>query len=280
MADAVSRGGQTAFVRLTRIELLLLMACPAIAAGIAFTGIIASRVLAATVAILLLTAAIVRYLLRATDPSKAWFEGRAVAESVKTLTWKYITRVSPLSADDHHADDMFTELLHDVIGEHMTLAVPHRLDSDELMQQITPGMRRRRALTFEERRAEYLEDRVRDQLRWYARRSHDHERTASFWFTAGIIAEVAALGYAIVLVASPTWPNIIGLLSTVTAASATLARLRGDNEVAQRYALAAQELATIQHRIEASNPHTFPARVVEAESAISREHTMWAAKRT
>jgi hypothetical protein len=133
-------------------------------------------------------------------------------------------------------------------------------------------------MPFHERRAFYLAYRLRDQLAWYTKRSQDHKRTADLWFAVGIVSELAAVIFAVLLVVTPGWPNMIGLLSTVTASSATLARLRGDNEASRRYALAAQELALIQRRIETSTERTFADRVIEAEAAISREHKMWAAK--
>jgi hypothetical protein len=133
-------------------------------------------------------------------------------------------------------------------------------------------------MPFHERRAFYLAYRLRDQLAWYTKRSQDHKRTADLWFAVGIVSELAAVIFAVLLVVTPGWPNMIGLLSTVTASSATLARLRDDNEASRRYALAAQELALIQRRIETSTERTFADRVIEAEAAISREHKMWAAK--
>ena len=88
-----------------------------------------------------------------------------------------------------------------------------------------------------------------------------------------------AIAAALALVFNPHLINLIGVFSTVTAASTTLSRLRGDSEVAQRYALAAEELAMIQLRVRSASEAVFPDRVIEAEAAISREHKMWAAKR-
>lgn len=277
-ADAAATDAERAFVLLSRIELGLLILAAGVGAAISFVGVVGNRIVAACVAILLLGAVIVRSVSRASNPSKRWFEGRAIAESVKTLAWKYMACSSPLTHALEHADDAFTELLGDVIGEHSALPMPRTVTSESLPQQITPAMRHIRSLSFEARRATYLEQRVRDQLRWYSRRAREHKRVSDRWFVIGVVAEMAALAYAVLLVATPSWPNVIGLFSTFTAASATLARLRGDNEVSQRYGLAAQELAMIQHRLENSTTHTFSERVMEAEGAISREHKMWAVK--
>lgn len=277
-ADALSNEGQKLFVLLSRLELFLLILASGVGVAISFAGVVGNRILAASVAVLLFGALIVRSVARSTDPSKRWFEGRAVAESVKTLAWKYMACANPMTPGNAHADDLFTGFLAEVIAEHAGLAAPRTGPTQGLPLQITPAMRHIRTLAFEERRATYLEQRVRDQLRWYSTRAHDHKRASDFWFVTGLVSEMAAVAYAVLLVVTPSWPNVIGLLSTFTAASATLARLRGDNEVSQRYGLAAQELAMIQHRLESSTTHTFSERVMEAEGAISREHKMWAVK--
>jgi SMODS and SLOG-associating 2TM effector domain 3/SMODS and SLOG-associating 2TM effector domain 1 len=277
-ADVVSNDGQRVFVLLSRLELILLILAAGIGVAISFAGVVGNRILAASAAVLLFGALIVRSVARSSDPSKRWFEGRAVAESVKTLAWKYMACANPMTPGNAHADDVFTGFLGEVIAEHAGLAAPRTVSTQGLPQQITPAMRHIRKLPFEERRTTYLEQRVRDQLRWYSKRAREHKRRSDFWFVVGVVSEMAAIAYAVLLVVTPSWPNVIGLLATFTAASATLARLRGDNEVSQRYGLAAQELAMIQHRLEASTTHTFSERVMEAEAAISREHKMWAVK--
>ena len=50
-------------------------------------------------------------------PEKSWYEGRAIAESVKTLTWKFITGTKPfkLMLDDKKVESLFNENLKKII---------------------------------------------------------------------------------------------------------------------------------------------------------------------
>lgn len=276
-ADAVSRAGQERHVWLAQLELAFLAAAAIVGAVISVVPTVGGQIGAVAVAALLIGAALVRSVSRSTRPETRWFEGRAVAELVKTLAWKYMTHVDPYNCDDAQAGDQLTQSMQDVLGERLILepTALAELGGD----QITEGMRRVRALGFEDRRTVYITARVRDQLTWYSRRSGDHKRNADRWFVTGVVCEALAIAAALMLVFNPHLINLIGVFSTVTAASTTLARLRGDSEVAQRYALAAEELAMIQLRVKSASEAVFPDRVVEAEAAISREHKMWAAKR-
>jgi hypothetical protein len=276
-ADAVSRSGQERHVWLARLELAFLTLAAIVGAVISVVPTISGQIGAVVVAVLLIGAALVRSVARSTRPENRWFEGRAVAESVKTLAWKYMTHVEPYNGPDAESEDQLTLSMQEVLGERLILE-PTAL-AELGGEQITEGMRRVRALGFEDRRTVYVAERVRDQLTWYSRRSGDHKRNADRWFVTGVVFEVAAIAAALALIFNARLINLIGVFSTVTAASTTLSRLRGDSEVAQRYALAAEELAMIQLRIRSASEATFPDRVIEAEAAISREHKMWAAKR-
>jgi hypothetical protein len=276
-ADAVSRSGQERHVWMARLELAFLTLAAIVGAVISVVPTISGQIGAVVVAVLLIGAAVVRSVARSTRPENRWFEGRAVAESVKTLAWKYMTHVEPYNGPDAEAEDQLTLSMQEVLGERLVLE-PTAL-AELGGEQITAGMRRLRALGFEDRRTVYIAERVRDQLLWYSRRSGDHKRNADRWFVTGVVFEVLAIAAALSLIFNSRLINLIGVFSTVTAASTTLARLRGDSEVAQRYALAAEELAMIQLRIRSASETAFPERVIEAEAAISREHKMWAAKR-
>jgi hypothetical protein len=277
-ADAASLWGQGRYLLFARLELLCIFLSAGLGAVISILGVAGSRAVATAAAVLLVAAALIRSLNRSTQPNKKWFEGRAVAESVKTLTWKYMTHVSPLQAEGSKADDVFSRDLAEILGDR-TLLIPRRHALSSRMEQITPAMRRIRGLTFDERRTLYIRYRLQDQLAWYTRSSEALKRQGDLWFLGGALFEVLALAAAIFLIASPTGGNFIGLFSTAAAAAVSLSQLRADSEAADRYALAAQELSIIEPRMENADEKTFAECVKEAEAAISREHKMWVAKR-
>jgi len=284
MADDASKRGQERHVLLSRLELIFVLLAAALGAlisALAFAGSNAAgtRAVAAVSGSLLIGAALVRAVSRSTQPTAKWFDGRAVAESAKSLAWRYMTHVEPFNVSTSQADVLFVDALREVLGER-TLGTPTLHQRSSGLQQITPPMRQIRSLSFHQRRTAYDDLRLGDQLNWYTKRSATLRRSNDRWFVAGIAFEILALGSAMVLIAFPTGPNLIGIFASATAAATTFSRLRGDSEVADRYALAAQELSMIRGRLQASSEHTFPESVKDAEAAISREHKMWAAKRS
>ena len=87
-------------------------------------------------------------------PDRLWYEGRAAAESVKTLHWRYMVGGKPfdirLTTDD--ADRAFVEALRDILHDLQDLDATPAITAE---QQITDEMRRVRALTLKDRRGAY-----------------------------------------------------------------------------------------------------------------------------
>ena len=283
-ADEASKRGQERYILLTRLEVVFIICSAALGALISVLAFIGpavggTRIVAAVSGSLLIGAALVRSVARSTQPTGKWFEGRAVAESTKSLAWLYMMRVEPFNVPTPQADGAFVDALRGVLGERPAVSQPIRSHENSQLEQITPAMGLVRRLPFHQRRTAYEKLRLNDQLSWYSSRSVMLRRGNDRAFVVGIIFEVLALGSAMALIAFPTAPNLIGVFAVTTAAATTLSRLRGDTEVADRYALAAQELSMIRGRLQLASEQQFPESVKDAEAAISREHKMWAAKR-
>ncbi|MCV5359976.1 DUF4231 domain-containing protein, partial [Escherichia coli] len=50
-------------------------------------------------------------------PEKLWYGGRAVAESIKTITWRYVCRAEPFQGDDQVARKDFHHTLKAIIEQ-------------------------------------------------------------------------------------------------------------------------------------------------------------------
>ena len=100
-----------------------------------------------------------------------------------------------------------------------------------------------------------------------------------FWTTAGLQA-LAVMIVIIEAVSGGFQINTIPVITTCIAAVAAWSQMKRHNELAQTYALAAQELGEL-HSIAASltDEDKFPQLVEQVEEAISREHTLWCARR-
>ena len=277
-ADAASVSGQRWYARLVELDLGLILVA-ALAGGLSSMGPNNWRQLCAVVAAITVgTAAILRWVNRAMRRDKTWFDGRTVAESVKTASWRYMMRVDRFAGDDGAAEKDFVDELKDILKarSELTLDVSKSVDS-----QITPGMQRVRALAFDARKSFYIENRVQNQVSWYSGRAALHRRRATTWFLVGIGAEVIAVVLAVIRAVKPETVNLIGFLTSLAAGATAFGQLQRNDELTRSYALAAQELLLIKSLLSSCNDESdFEELVKSSEGAISREHTMWIAKRS
>jgi hypothetical protein len=132
----------------------------------------------------------------------------------------------------------------------------------------------------EERRGFYLTARVDDQEAWYAGKSQTNARSATIWFWVSLLFEGLALAAAIMEAITGFTVDLVGPLATITTAATAWTQLGRNDELAKSYGLAAHELMVLHSRLElAETEEAFRQGVEETEAAISREHTMWIAKR-
>ncbi|CAA9374730.1 MAG: hypothetical protein AVDCRST_MAG93-8724, partial [uncultured Chloroflexia bacterium] len=274
-----SRGGQNTYKRLVQVDLALVVAGAALGALAFLVPKGYAPAFAAVAAIVLLGSIVAKYVNKQRSDDKEWFDGRAVAESVKTLTWRYMMRLEPFD-DDATSDQKFIEGL-DAIREARS-GLQYRVGSqDDSAEQITPRMREVRQMPVQERRDLYVKERVEDQAKWYADKSEDNRRLASRLFWAALVAQFIALTLAVWRVASPSAGlSLVGPLLALAAAFTAWTQLGRNDELRQSYALANQELLNIKALANTVETDQELAKIVsDGEGAISREHTMWIAKR-
>lgn len=277
-ANAASIAGQRSYLRLARLELMLLLIGAALGSIAAFNAGLASA-LPGLAAVSFLAAATLKVVARDRRYDKQWFDGRAVAETVKSTSWRYIMRVPPFE-DDATADLALTSRLKAALGArpdlHSALAA-----SPGGARQISPEMRAARGEPLPERRERYRSSRLLDQMDWYRAKSQFHRERATRFFWLSLITELGALAVAGVGLFVPDLArfNLLGLLAAIATAATAISHLNRHDELSKSYGLAFQELSLIDGLAERVEGEANLKKVVEdAESAISREHTMWIAK--
>lgn len=211
-------------------------------------------------------------------PDRHWYLGRAVAESIKTITWRYISRAEPFQAEDAIARSEFHQKLKAIVKQNKDVAqaFTNYLDSP----QITDVMTQMRAHPLEKRRATYANDRIKDQLTWYANKSSFNRKTSDKCFIALIVINIVAVISAVIrinFISTPFWPTDI----FVAAAASMLSWMQAKrySELAASYALAAHEIGLIREQsLLPDSDEKFSFFVGDSENAFSREHTQWIAR--
>ncbi|WP_371479962.1 DUF4231 domain-containing protein [Kitasatospora sp. NBC_00315] len=276
-ADSASQQGQRRSVALSRRELLLLVAAAAAgsADGAQWAWLAAAAYLGAIC---------VAVVIGRQNPQGLWYEGRAAAESVKTLAWKYAVRADayqppPTSLPD--AEGLYRFQLTRVLQAFRD----SRAVRGRAAAEVTEAMRVLREQPLSVRREVYLQERVNAQHEWYASKARQCAR-AGFWTGAlGVVLPVLGLVLAVLRALGAFGYDALGTVSAVAASVAAWAQLRQYRPLAAAYALAADELELIRRqltRLDLGSPQAEElwARLArDAEDAVSREHTTWQARR-
>lgn len=276
-ADTASASAQETYFRLQRLHIGSLVVAGIISA---FTPLVTGNVIYATMAIVLTLGLLVFWITRSRQDDKAWFDCRAIAESAKTATWRFMMSAPPFQ-NDESLDQHFISELQEIretrpdcqkyLARTMVTSAP----------VITDFMRQVRTLSFEDRKRIYVEQRLREQKSWYSHKAALNARVGArwFWMTAGLqgVAVTMAIIQAVV---GGLGLNIVPILTTCAAAVAAWNQMKRHDELAKTYALASQELSELEAITSSLGiENDFPQLVEQIEEAISREHTMWCARR-
>lgn len=273
-ANKLSLDSQARFLRALKAHLFALV----FAAALSIVSIPHWSV--ATLQLLSLLAALgCSIYLFSRKPDRNWYSGRAVAESVKTITWRFATRAEPFDTTDEIAEHDFREKLRSIVDQNREVA---GLFTEHITEaQITAAMRKLRGESTELRRNAYAERRIGDQLSWYANKASWNRRASTHSF----ILLIAINSFAVVCAAlriqfpaTPFWPTDVFVAAA--ASLLTWMQARRFSELASSYALAAHEIGLIREKSRVPvDDKQLSLFVGDAENAFSREHTQWVARR-
>ena len=217
------------------------------------------------------------FYLATSKPEQGWYKCRALAESIKTATWRYMMRAAPFAAIDDSSG--FQNFLREILEANRHIGERISGLSAE-GEQVTARMASIRQQALNCRKRLYGEQRIQEQKSWYSNKAISNKRSFRMWI--GIVCLVYAGSMASVLlrIVFPDiryWPTepLIVLASSIIG----WIQIKKFNELASAYTLTAHEIGIIQSQLSgASDEASFSDFVNEAELAFSREHTQWVAR--
>jgi type III secretory pathway component EscS len=278
-ADASSTAAQALFLWMTKIRLWGLIAA-------AFFGLFAwefgsspvdwSGVLAA---ICFAAVLVIEGFLYQTKPERTWYEGRAVAESVKNLSWRYSVGGEPfnIGGDRQAVDDLFLKQLNGLLDVVKDLDLVPPMSSDE---QITKQMRDTRASSLGDRKATYEHGRVANQQDWYHGKAKRNRRDGTGWTIAMLAIELVGVICGILKAIGTLQGDFLTFSGVIVATMLAWLQTKQCRTLATAYTVTFLELASVRSKIVNQKTEEDWARFVsEAELAFSREHTLWKASR-
>lgn len=211
-----------------------------------------------------------------------WYQGRALAESVKTLAWRYITCSENYEASlpQNEAEKFFTDSLQLLQTKFPELI--RFMDTNFLQRcAITNEMNNARNLTWQLRLKKYVEYRIEDQINWYSSKAKYNKSKKALWLWIVISAQALSIiaCTSLIIWTSSSW-NLVGLFTTVAASAIAWLEVRQYQFLIQAYTTATMELVLIKSLSNSILTEVdFTKYVLDSENSISREHTMWLAQR-
>lgn len=280
-ADHASVLAQRKYLRLVKADLALLV-IGTIATSWAIERSSDRAVLAIAGALALALGWLLTLAIKVLELDKVWFGARAIAESTKTLAWRYMTGANPYgsSLPNRDVDDLFCREVAGVLEDRRSLGAA-LAGPNAAADQITERMREVRSQDTATRKSVYLRDRIKDQQLWYAKKGEASKGSATNWLVAVLISQALAVVAAILLVA---WPmlqfNFASVLSSLAGVLLAWLQVRRHQELAHAYGLASHDLGLVlaQERYVLTDDE-LSKFVMDSENAISREHIVWLARR-
>lgn len=274
--DEASIKAQSTYLKTIKRYLFLL-----VAAAVCSLVMGASKCIAILAAFFFVATILLSILLAFKRYDKTWYNARAVAESIKTITWRYVMHAEPYQdADVEIAKKIFINNLKGILEQNKQLAQAFTGDkatADAISQEMT----RIRDLVLKDRIKLYLADRIDDQRGWYAKKAKDSKRKVELWFILMCLAQTGALACVLVRIAKPTWNYLpVDIFIVLAGASLTWMQTKRFQDTAAAYSLTAHEISLMKSQTpDDMNEDDFSDFVNDAENAFSREHTQWQARR-
>ena len=277
-ADELSLRQQHRFLFASRLRLALVVLA---AVGGAFSIAVPSARLdlAALVTVVALVGAVVTEMwLLVEKPEKGWYDGRALAESAKTLAWRFAVGADPFPL--HAAGSDAEARLIDQLRELLRDAPDTAIVSTEA-PAVSVAMRTLRAADLDLRRAAYFRQRIDDQTAWYRRKARWNTDRARQWRIGLLVLETLGVIAALVRAVGIVEIDLAGIVAALIGAGVAWLATKQHENLGRAYAYAGNELGLARARLEGvSDEQRWAQEVADAEEAISREHTMWRASRS
>lgn len=277
-ADASSLGGQRAY----RWGIGAILAA---SVAIAVLGAVGAGELHLAVgvaaAIVFVAVLVVQVEVARRRPDEAWYDGRALAESAKSLAWQYAVAggLYGRGADESEAacDRRFVGDLRSLLGD---IGGSHLAGVAGTGPQVTAPMRELRGQDLMTRRDTYLSGRVGDQRRWYDAKARHSGRRRRFWLGVVLLAQAVGGAGAVLAAAGVVDLDLLGIAAAFLAASVGWVQLGDFGTLSSAYSVACHELGFAEEELRAiDSEEAWVEAVTNTEQAISREHRMWRAAR-
>lgn len=209
--------GQASFFSGLRWYLILLIAAAYVSFAFptdAFAAITSASLFLITLGILV--------FIRVRRPDDIWYNGRAVAESVKIRSWRWMMRAGPYE-DCENIEVVRKEFISDlksILEQNKSLS--DALQSTSVVNDpISNSMVNVRGLPISERLELYVTQRIQNQINWYWLKSGFNKRRAQQWFWVSVSLHSIAILMLLYRIKEPAFSLPVEVVATAAGAALT-----------------------------------------------------------
>lgn len=277
-ANQASLEAQKSYINGTRTRLLVLGAA-------ALLGVLTWRVGEGRIDVIgllgviaFIVATVIELSAWKSRPDKSWYDGRAVAESAKTLAWKFAVGALPFPCEMSTADasrallDRFDAIKAEFPGLALEpITAP----------AISDWMLRQRQSCLADRRESYLSARIHDQKKWYRDKALWNKRRSGQWRAALVILEICGALASLLAALNESVLAVSPAVAAVVVAIVAWTETKQHDSNSRAYSAAVNDLVNAEAKLRLAETELLWANEVDdAEEAISREHVVWLATRS
>lgn len=219
--------------------------------------------------------------LNVIKPENVWYNGRAVAESVKTRAWRWMMHAEPYDSTPEPgvASKEFIADLKQILEQNRSLGEAIG-EGASVKAPISANMLSIRQLPYQQRTVVYKKSRVDEQALWYWKKTKYNKKMATIWFWVMITLHALAILLLLFKIKSPSTKLPVEVVAVCASSVLGWLQTKKHKELSASYALAAQEISLIRGEASFVNSEESLSNfVIDSENAFSREHTQWFARK-
>ena len=215
------------------------------------------------------------------NQSKGWYESRAVAESTKSLTWRFAVGGSPFGipqipsrqSDVTQFSIRLMELVNAFHEHGMAFDSTEMVLDEDISELITL-----RHSSLLNRQETYRQGRLEEQLRWYVGKAQQQGKQARKLNFLTVLVSLTAVTVAAIATSGQASDLLLKGISTLSASALgflAFSKSQSYSLNASAYQLASYEIRLILGQQVPTDENEWAEWVDQAEEALSREHVMW-----
>lgn len=219
--------------------------------------------------------------LRVSKPDDIWYNGRAMAESVKTRAWRWMLRAEPYEdcEDVEIMRKRFVIDLKTILKQNESLIGKLGIGAS-VAEPITDKMLQVRKLPLLERFELYRKERILNQALWYTKKAKFNKNKSTLWFTITVVLHGLAIVLLLFNIKEPSLKLPIEVIAVAASSVLTWLQSKKHNELSSSYSLTAHEIMLIKSETNRITTESeLSEYILNCENAFSREHTQWVARK-